>query len=391
MIYEFQKKDYIKNNSRIKAFLNRLFYFFINVFLLNLNIILFNEIQLSNQNINGHYSFLSIFRNVDKYTFSFLSKTNFFLSYKKLIFNKYTYNKFLRKKEKKKTIKLNIYGFDSITSSIKNIISSFVKQKFHIKFDNMKPDYIIYNVFEDDKLIKIFNSSIKIAFFTENFIPDLSTYDYAIGHAHLSYLDRYLKFPFCFVFKILHFEMNLSKIHEIRINSLSSLKKKKFCSAAISNSIITDKFRLLFIEKLNKYKQVDMGGSYNNNIGGKVKDKIKFFSQYKFSIAMENSDGDGYATEKIIDSFLSGTIPIYYGDYMIDEYINPKSFILIKGEKHLNEKLEYIKQIDSNDSLFINIMKEPIFLDKDVFNKIKRELKEFFLHIFERKKIYDQT
>ena len=44
---------------------------------------------------------------------------------------------------------------------------------------------------------------------------------------------------------------------------------------------------------------------------------------------MENSEGDGYISEKIVDSFLAGTIPIYYGDYMVDEYINPKTYILI--------------------------------------------------------------
>ena len=44
---------------------------------------------------------------------------------------------------------------------------------------------------------------------------------------------------------------------------------------------------------------------------------------------MENSNGDGYISEKIIESFLAGTIPIYYGDYMVDEYINPKAYILI--------------------------------------------------------------
>ena len=44
---------------------------------------------------------------------------------------------------------------------------------------------------------------------------------------------------------------------------------------------------------------------------------------------MENNNGDGYLTEKIIDSFNSGTIQIYYSDYMVDEYINQKSYILI--------------------------------------------------------------
>ena len=64
-----------------------------------------------------------------------------------------------------------------------------------------------------------------------------------------------------------------------------------------------------------------------------VKNKIEFLSSYKFSISMENSEGDGYVTEKIIESFIAGTIPIYYGDYMIDEYINPKAYILIKYHK----------------------------------------------------------
>lgn len=82
-----------------------------------------------------------------------------------------------------------------------------------------------------------------------------------------------------------------------------------------------------------------MGGRYRNNIGGRVKDKIKFLSSYKFSLAMENSNGDGYLSEKILQSYISGTIPIYYGDYLIDEYINPKTYILIKGEKDIEEKL----------------------------------------------------
>jgi hypothetical protein len=101
--------------------------------------------------------------------------------------------------------------------------------------------------------------------------------------------------------------------------ALKSKKRKLFCGAVISNSIFGDFFRFSFIDELNKYKKVDMGGKYKNNVGGRVKNKIQFLSFYKFSIAMENSGADGYYSEKIIDSFLSGTIPIYYGDYMIDE------------------------------------------------------------------------
>ena len=96
---------------------------------------------------------------------------------------------------------------------------------------------------------------------------------------------------------------------------------------------------------------------------------------------MENSNGDGYISEKIIDSFLAGTIPIYYGDYLIDEYINPKVYILIKGEKDIHKKIEYIKKIDKNDKLYNSIIKEPIFIiDKytDIIRKIEYERIKFF-------------
>ena len=64
---------------------------------------------------------------------------------------------------------------------------------------------------------------------------------------------------------------------------------------------------------------------------------------------MENSEGDGYTSEKIYQSFISGTIPIYFGNHMIDEIFNPKTYILIKSEKDLFKKIEYIKKIEKNE------------------------------------------
>ena len=106
-----------------------------------------------------------------------------------------------------------------------------------------------------------------------------------------------------------------------------------------------------------------MGGAYKNNVGGRVKNKTEFLKAYKFSIAMENSNGDGYISEKIVDSFISGTIPIYYGSYMIDEYINPKAYILVNGQKDIHEKIEYIKKIDNDDELYKSILKEKVYIN----------------------------
>ena len=245
-------------------------------------------------------------------------------------------------------------------------IKDKLKDKFYISFDKDNPDYLIYNVFGKKHLNFINRNVIKIAIYTENKIPDLNEVDYAIGHAHINYLDRYFKHSILLW-------INYKDINKIREQVLNMPIREKFCSAVISNSIDTDFFRLKFIKELNKYKKVDMGGLYENNIGNRTKDKRKFLSSYKFSIAMENSNGDGYISEKIIDSFISGTIPIYYGDYMVDEYIK-------------KEKINLIKLIDNDKEKYRNMLKENVIIDDKFSNKIDKELKLFLSHIFEQDK-----
>ena len=166
----------------------------------------------------------------------------------------------------------------------------------------------------------------------------------------------------------------------------NNIKKLKFCAALISNSIISDGFRIKFINELSKYKKIDMGGKFNNNVGGTVRNKIDFLKSYKFSISMENTEGNGYISEKIVDSFLAGTIPIYYGDYMIDEYINPKSYILIKGENDILAKINYIKKIDNDDNLYKSLLKEKVLLYDNIKSENDKELKNFLFHIFKQDK-----
>ena len=40
---------------------------------------------------------------------------------------------------------------------------------------------------------------------------------------------------------------------------------------------------------------------------------------------------------------------------MVDEFISPELYILIRGEKDIKEKIEYIKKIDNNDELYKKI------------------------------------
>ena len=348
---------------RILFLIANLIYFLINISIL---------CHSPNKEIFKFINNSSIFKNIDNYTFSLLNN-----SYEKIgnrLNNKYNiyYNSSnlnipINEAEEKKTIR--IHGVNIMNrEEFERTLLWYLNDTFIVQFDEDNLDYLIYNIGNDEneEIDPKFNDTIKIALYTENSIPDLSQSDYAIGHAHISYLDRYFVLPFCFLRRLNETKhLNLEQIRNEAINK----PRKKFCSAVISNHFPECdgySFRLKFIEELNKYKAVDMGGQYNNNVGGPVHDKIEFFKEYKFSIAMENTEGDGYVTEKIVDSFISGTIPIYYESYIIDEYINPKSYILIRGLEDIKEKIEYIKKIDNDDKLYKSILQEKVLIDDNM-------------------------
>lgn len=56
-----------------------------------------------------------------------------------------------------------------------------------------------------------------------------------------------------------------------------------------------------------------------------------------YHIAVENSQNKGYFTEKIIDAFLSKTIPIYWGCPNIGEFFDTEGIIFFNNELDLKE------------------------------------------------------
>ena len=60
---------------------------------------------------------------------------------------------------------------------------------------------------------------------------------------------------------------------------------------------------------------------------GQCEDKINTIANYKFVFCAENTIYPGYVTEKIIDCFIAGTIPIYIGAPDIENFIPKNLFI----------------------------------------------------------------
>lgn len=177
-------------------------------------------------------------------------------------------------------------------------------------------------------------------------------------------------------------------INQNGLNKWQKFKKTKFCNFIHRNA--NAKERIIFCQQLMKYKQVDCPGNVLNNmpkiVGSRqstlwMDEKIEFLKSYKFTIAFENESSVNYITEKIFHSFLVGSIPIYWGAKNIGEFFNPKRFINVNDFKNFNEVIEYIKEIDTNDELYNNILAESPINKK---SKLKWCTEDKILQRFEK-------
>lgn len=226
------------------------------------------------------------------------------------------------------------------------------------------PDYLVCSVFGHEALNEKYDDCIKIIRTSECRCPDFSLYDYAIGMEYLDFGDRYLRYPSLFrdfPADATAIKETLSKGENIKADIA---EKTDFCSFVYSNGTHADPIRKTFFKELCQYKKVNSGGRFLNNIGqpNGVDDKLAFQRRHKFVIAYENASHPGYTTEKILDAFAAHSVPIYWGDPCVKKIFNEKAFICAHDFPDTKALIEWIKEVDNNDSLYAQMLKEPATL-----------------------------
>lgn len=79
-----------------------------------------------------------------------------------------------------------------------------------------------------------------------------------------------------------------------------------------------------------------------------IEDKYEALATYKYSVAIENSAITNYWSEKIVDCYLSETLPLYFGCPNIEDFFDPKS--LVKIDLHDYKKtIQIIEQLIEED------------------------------------------
>ena len=235
-------------------------------------------------------------------------------------------------------------GFD-----IKNNEFIDVLREIYIVELSDNPEYLFYSGFGNQHLKY---KCIRIFYTGECITPNFNECDYAISFDRMTFGDRFLRIP---LYNLFQYKIEYLSLFNRSAFTKEDLEKKDgFCSFVVSNCFADD-VRAVFLDKLSAYKTISSGGRFRNNIGGAVADKKAFQAKYKFAIAFENTSYDGYCTEKLMEAFAAGTIPIYWGDPNVAKDFNPEAFINAHDYATFDEVIERVKEIDQNDSLYLKI------------------------------------
>lgn len=291
-----------------------------------------------------------------------------------------------------KKIKLYFDNFWPEFNYQNNIFTWALSQSYDVIIDKDSPDLLITtnHLLEDKKSKLIFYQS-EPWFLTSDGTLDRSKFSHAISTFNFN--DPFLKrVPLCLWYHYEYFSHGLIDDYEYFLNHTPEIKNipNDFCSFVSRNPTYP---RKEFFDLLSQYKFVTASGSLCNNsplvpgnigtLSGSV-EKTKYLSNFKFNICFDNSEGciksfsnstliskSGIFTEKLYEAMLANTIPIYWGNADISNDINTKCIINVHDYDNLNDVVDKVIEIDSDDNLYFDYINQKYVEDtKDnIFSK----------------------
>ena len=141
-------------------------------------------------------------------------------------------------------------------------------------------------------------------------------------------------------------------------------KKSKLCSLIASGKNDLPGHRLRH-HIAQSSKNIDLyGRAYKS-----VSNKSEALNDYAFSVCIENVSVPGYFTEKLIDCFLTKTVPVYYGDPHIGRVFDEKGILNVQAIDDLNfQKYDsMINHVNKNFEIALKLKST----DDNVFLKLR--------------------
>jgi hypothetical protein len=267
-------------------------------------------------------------------------------------------------------------GFQHTNNFFADLIKT-INPKMEVIPLGRETDILIYSCFGSNHYTTDRSRTKKIFYTGENIRPNYSECDYSLTFDFEDYDGRNCRLPL-WMLQIDWFNKKdyenpkfVIPVDQINKNAFIERPKTDFCCMIFNTD---SPFRFETLAKLSRYKYVTTYGKPFGNWFYGEEDKYQVLAKHKFSVCFENTLHPGYYTEKLFHAKVAGTVPIYWADRHIKEDFNVKGFINLSDFNGVDELIEYIKQVDTNDLLYKQYTGEPLFNVAPNLNRVKQFL-----------------
>ena len=244
-----------------------------------------------------------------------------------------------------------------------NIFLPILQKHFDVEVTMNNPDVIIHSIFGGMTQTPKYKCK-KILFLGENYRANQYGSDYSISFD--PYTNTNYRLPLWQFFLILQPQLK-DILFGPRVQHESF---DRFCYFIVSNP--ANFMRNSAFQSLNSYKRVHSYGRFLTNdfnlqqeTQGRYWREVKYTfllkNKHKFGLTYEHSPYPYYCTEKIMDAFLVGSVPIYLGDPKIKEDWNIDAFIHVM---QYTGWIDEIKIIDNHKEYFDQYYNQSVFTDE---------------------------
>lgn len=231
-------------------------------------------------------------------------------------------------------------------------------QKHHMTWDAESPDILFYACGGESHLTS--QAMVKVCWVQENVFPNFNVCDYAISHVRDSLCGRNLYFPYAMEVLQEPFMPPQPTPDDAHRPFGIFIASQDYMGAGAA-------LRREFTQYLSThYKRVDCPGKVLNNIsipelGARKTNtwnecKRSVINRYKFLVSFENTNTDGYITEKLVDAFAANTVPIYWGSEGNLAPFPKEAVICANDYPDFDSLMERIREVDTHDELYLSIL-----------------------------------
>lgn len=254
-----------------------------------------------------------------------------------------------------------------------NFFTRLLRVRYRVRISD-NPDFLIHSCFGRQYLR---HTCTRIFYAGENRRADWYATDWAFTFDYTTH-PRHFRLPLW----LLYTEAQaLVKPPDFDPDTVA-VGKTRFCAFVVSNPVC--RVRNTFFRRLSRYKPVDSGGAVLNTLGYRVGDKRAFLSEYKFTIAFENTSRAGYTTEKLVEPMLANSVPIYWGDPLVARDFDTRSFLSAHDVRSLEALIDQVIEADRDADRYRTMLSRPWLRDNTVPTHAHPEtLLDQFQRIFE--------